>query len=108
MAVAQQEQEEIANRTRQQAQEFQEGNKVQLNLRNIRTTRQSKKLDQKNIKYTIIKVIGSYSYYLNTPPGIYNIFHLFLLRTASLDPFESQVSYNTQLDPVIVGDDEEY
>jgi hypothetical protein len=45
MAVAQQEQEEAANRTRQQAPHFRVGDKVWLKLKNVRTTRPSKKLD---------------------------------------------------------------
>jgi len=108
MAVAQQEQEENANRTRQQAPEFRVGDKVWLDLRNVRTTRQSKKLDWKNAKYTVIEVVGSHSYRLNTPTGIHNVFHSNLLRTASTDPLESQVLDDIQPNPIIVEDDEEY
>lgn len=108
MAVAQQEQEEAANRTRQQAPQFRVGDKVWLDLRNVRTTRPSKKLDWKNAKYTVTEVVGSHSYRLNTPPGIHNVFHSNLLRTASTDPLDSQVSDDTQPAPVIIGDEEEY
>ena len=108
MAVAQQEQEEAANRTRQQAPQFRVGDKVWLDLRNVRTTRSSKKLDWKNAKYTITEVIGSHSYRLSTPPGIHNVFHSSLLRTASTDPLDSQKTDDTQPEPVIIGDQEEY
>ena len=108
MAVAQQEQEEATNRTRQQAPQFRVGDKVWLNLKNVRTTRQSKKLDWKNAKYIVTEVIGSHSYRLNTPTGIHNVFHVDLLRTASTDPLDSQITDDNQPGPVIVGDEEEY
>ena len=108
MAVAQQEQEEAANRTRQQAPQFRVGDKVWLNLKNVRTTRSSKKLDWKNAKYTVTKIIGSHSYRLDTPPGIHNVFHSDLLHAASTDPLDSQVTDDSQPGPVIVGDEEEY
>jgi ribosomal protein L19 len=108
MAVAQQEQEEAANRTRQQAPHFRVGDKVWLKLKNVRTTRPSKKLDWKNAKYTVTEVIGSHSYRLNTPPGIHNVFHSDLLCTASTDPLDSQVTDDAQPGPVIVGEEEEY
>lgn len=74
----------------------------------MRTTRPSKKLDWKNAKYTVTEVVGSHSYRLNTPLGIHNVFHSNLLRTASTDPLDSQVSDDTQPEPVIIGDEEEY
>ena len=53
-------------------------------------------------------MVGSHNYRLNTPPGIHNVFHSNLLRTASTDPLDSQVSDDTQPEPVIIGDEEEY
>ncbi len=108
MAVAQQEQEEAANRKRQQAPQFRVGDKVWLDLRNVRTTRPSKKLDWKNAKYTVIEAIGSHSYRLDTPREIHNVFHSNLLRSASTDPLDSQVTDDSQPEPVLVGDEEEY
>ncbi|KAF4614379.1 hypothetical protein G7Y89_g15358 [Cudoniella acicularis] len=81
---------------------FQVGDKVWLNLKNIRTDRPSKTLDVRNAKYTVIEVIGSYSYRLDTPPGISNVFYSQLLRLANDDPLLSQVRTDNQLAPRIV------
>ena len=89
MAVAQQAQEDVANRTRQQAPSFKVGDKVWLNLENVRTKRPSKKFNSKTAKYTVIEVISSYSYRLNTPRGIYNVFYSRLLRPVTTDPLPS-------------------
>jgi hypothetical protein len=63
--------------------------KVWLNLKNIQISWLLKKLDYKNTKFIIIEVISSYSYWLNTPPRIYNIFYITLLRPAINNPFLS-------------------
>jgi hypothetical protein len=75
MAVAQQNQEEATNRRREQAFQYKVGDKVWLDLSNIRTDRISKKLDWKHVKFTVLEVIGTHSYRLDTPPGIHNVFH---------------------------------
>jgi hypothetical protein len=108
MAVAQQNQEEAANRSRRQATNYQIGDKVWLRLKNVRTTRQSKKFDRKNAKYTVIKVIGSHSYKLDTPPGIHPVFHSDLLQLAGTDPLPSQVTTDPQPAPVLIADEEEW
>lgn len=108
MAVAQQLQEDQANLHRTQAISYKVGDKVWLNLKNIKTARVSKKLDHKNAKFTVKEIIGSHSYRLDTPPGIHNVFHSMLLRPASYDPFPSQILYDTQPGPLIVGGEEEY
>jgi hypothetical protein len=51
--------------------------------------RPSKKLDAKYAKFTILEAIGSYSYRLDMPPGIHDIFHSQLLRLALYDPLPS-------------------
>lgn len=57
MAVVQQVQEDMGNRTRQQAPSFKVGDKVWLNLENVYKKRSSKKFDSKTAKYKVIKVI---------------------------------------------------
>jgi hypothetical protein len=46
----------------------------------------SKKLDAKYAKYIVTEVVGSYSYRLDTPPGIYNIFYIRLLKLVTMNP----------------------
>jgi hypothetical protein len=47
-------------------------------------------------------VINSHSVRVNTPPEIYDIFHVDRLRLAFLDPFPSHLNDNTQPAPVLV------
>lgn len=108
MALAQQRQEEAANRIRQQAPNFRVGDKVWLSLKNVKTTRPNKKLDAQHAKYTVIEVIGSHSFRLDTPPGIHNVFHSDKLKLAATDPFPSQEQTDPQPSPRIVSDQEEY
>ena len=84
------------------------GNKVWLYLKNIHTDWPNKKLDWKNAKFTIIKLISTHTVWLDTPPGIYPIFHVDLLRPASTDPLLSQVSDNVQPPAVMVDGEEEF
>ena len=46
-----------------------------------------KKLNWKNIKYTVLKVIFNHNYRLDTPLGIYNVFYASLLKRVATDPF---------------------
>jgi hypothetical protein len=48
--------------------------------------RLSKKLDTKYTKYIVIEVVGSYSYRLDIPPGIYDMFYIRLLKLATTNP----------------------
>ena len=77
-----------------------------LNLKNITTNRQYKRVNWKNIKYTILKVISSHNYKLDTPPGIHNVFHASLLKRAAADPFPNQRQDNLR-PPAIIMDGEE-
>ena len=77
-----------------------------LNLKNVTTDKLCKKLDWKNAKYTVLKVIFSHSYKLDTPPGIHNVFYASLLKRAAADPFPNQCQDNLQ-PPVIIVDGEE-
>jgi hypothetical protein len=90
MAAAQQRMEESANRHRDAAYTYRVGDKVWLDLRNIRTDRPSKKLDYKHAKFTVLEKIGTHAYRLDVPGNIHNVFHTALLRPASENPFPSQ------------------
>jgi hypothetical protein len=67
----------------QSFEQFKIGNKVWFNLKNIATDRPYKKLNWKNAKYIIMEMVDSYAVRLNTPSGIYNVFHVILLRKAA-------------------------
>jgi hypothetical protein len=79
MAAIQEKYEIYANTHRQPSEQFKVGDKVWLNLKNIATDRPCKKLDWKNAKYTITKLVNSHAVRFNTPPGIHNMFHVMLL-----------------------------
>jgi len=106
--ASQQEQEKNTNIYRQQAPAYKIGDKVWLNLSNIRTKRANKKLDWKNGKFTVIEVIGSHNYRLNTPPGIHNVFHTRLLKPAATDPLDSQVTDDIQPEAIEIDGDQEW
>lgn len=106
LASAQELQEHYSNEYRQSAPQYKVGDKVWLDLRNIRTDRPSKKLDARNAKYTVLEPVGSHAYRLDTPPGIHNVFHTWLIRPAADDPLPSQQQLDWQ-PPAIVGEDAE-
>jgi len=63
--------EEGANSIRIPAPQLQEGNKVWLDARHIRTTRPSRKLDWKQLgPYTIKRKVSPYAYELELPRGL--------------------------------------
>ena len=90
IAAAQEYMERQANKGRQEADSFKVGDKVWLNMKNVKTLRPSKKLDWKNLPYTITRVLGSHTYELDVPRSIHNRFHASLLRRAFQDPLPSQ------------------
>lgn len=106
MSATQQVQEESANRHRNIAPSYKVGDKVWLNLRNVRTARASKKLDVRAAKYTVLEVVNPSSYRLDTPPGIHNVFNVDLLRPASTDKLPSQITDDWQ-PPAILMDGHE-
>lgn len=74
----------------------------------MRTECRTRKFDAKKAKYTVIEVIGSHSYRLDTPPGIHNVFHSQLLQLAGTDALPSQVQTDAQPAPQIVQGGVEY
>lgn len=109
MATAQTEQERQANRHRKEAKRYQVGDKVWLRLdKQYRTGRQSRKLDWKSAKYTVVQVIDSHSVKLDTPPGHHPVFHVDRLRLANSDPLPSQVQDDYQPLPLQIGDENEW
>ena len=66
-------------------------------------------MDDKAAKYTIIEVVGPYSYRLDIPGRrVHNVFHVDLLRPAARDPFPSQVRHDYQPPPLHVEGEEEW
>ena len=79
-----------------------------LNLKNIITDRPCKKLDWKNGKYTVLEAISSHNYRLDTPPGIYNVFHISLLKRTANNPFPSQRRGDFRPPAIIIDREEEW
>ena len=106
IAYAQDIQQQYTNQHRQPAERLRVGDRVWLNLKNVITDRLYKKLNWKNAKYTVLEVISSHNYRLDTPPGIHNVFHASLLKRAAADPFPNQCQDNLR-PPIIIIDREE-
>lgn len=98
MAVAQQAQEKYANEKRDATISYHVGDKVWLNLKNIKSDRPCKKLDWIHGKYTITRTFPNspHFYELDTPKGIHNRFHTSLLRQANADPLPTQKTDDIQ------------
>lgn len=108
MASAQDVQEQQANKYRDQATTYVVGDKVWLSLENIKSDRPNKSLDHRYAKFTVIEVMGSHNYRLDTPPGVFDVFHTRLLRPASTDPLPGQVVSEPQPLGILVDDSPEY
>lgn len=102
LAAAQQRQEDL--QSARPARPFAVGDKVWLDIRNLRTWRPSQKLDWKHQKFTVLAVPSPLNVRLDTPPGIHPVFHVDLIEKAADDPFPSQRN-PTEEPPPIVGDD---
>ena len=66
----------------------------------------NKKLDIYYRKFTVLERIGSHAYWLDTPTGIHNVFHTWLLRLVVDDLFPSQNQVDWQ-PPAIISDEGE-
>ena len=88
--------EEYHNRKREEPPKWKAGNKVWLNMENIRTRRPTKKLDHKwTGPYAIIESVGTHAYRLDLPGDlqrIHNVFHVDRLKSHFSDPFERTIS----------------
>ena len=101
MASAQQRSESNANRLRRQPERFQIGDKVWLDLRNVKTPQLSKKLAWQHAKYDITAVPDALTVELNVPGNIHKQFHVELVKRAGVDPFPSQSRDDIQNPPII-------
>lgn len=108
IAVAQERQQEQANRNRQPAPVYKEHDRVWLNLRNVRTQRPSKKLDWLHAKYEVLEVPTPHTVRLNVPTGIHPVFHVELVRPAATDPLPSQLTDDSEPPPVVVDGEQEF
>jgi hypothetical protein len=100
IAYAQQRQQENANRSRRPAERFQVGDEVWLSLRNVKTSRPSRKLDWVHAKYKVVAVPTPLTVELDVPRGIHPIFHVELVERAASDPLPSQRVTDSRPGPV--------
>ena len=97
MAESQQEQKKQTNYHKKETLKLMKKNKVWLRLgKQFLIERKSKKLNQKNAKYTIKKILNSHSIKLDILKDINNIFYINKLHTTNTDPLFSQSVNNTQ------------
>jgi hypothetical protein len=87
---------------------YKPGDMVWLDLRNIRTSRISKKLDWTHGRYRVVKKISLYAYELDVSGKIHSVFYVDLFRPNSANPRLSQVQNNTRPGFVLVDNYEEY
>lgn len=90
MASAQQRNEHHSNESRRQTEMFKSGDKILLNLRNVRTPQLSKQLAWLHVKCKVTAVPVDLTVELNVPYNIHNRFHAELVKRASDNQFQSQ------------------
>jgi hypothetical protein len=93
IALANSRMEQYANAGRQPSPNYQPSDKVWLSMRNIKTQRPAKKLDNKNVLCTIVQRISRDSYELRLPEGmqqLHLVFHTSLLQLDPEDPLPGQ------------------
>jgi hypothetical protein len=108
---AQASQQEYANRKRSPAPAYSVGDRLWLDARNIRTNRQSKKLDWKNLgPFSVTKVVSSHAYRLDLPDSmkIHPVFHVSLLRPAAPESDYLPGQQNPPPDPILIDGEPEY
>jgi hypothetical protein len=107
ISLSQSRMEQFANKSRQPAPNYQPGNYIWLNLKNIKTQRPSKKLDDKSALCKVIERVGNNAYRLELPAGmtrIHDVFHTSLLRPDTDDPLPRQ---SNEPQPAIQVEDDE-
>jgi len=109
MAYAQQRQQEIHDRHRDPAPAYRVGDRVWLDMRNVRLPEgRKRKFTRLHEQFRVTEVIGNGSYRLDIPGGMYNGFNSNLLRPVAQDPFPSQEQDDVQPDPIEVEGEMEY
>jgi hypothetical protein len=110
MAYAQEQQRKYQDANRDPAPAYKVGDKVWLNMKNIKVhPSRKKKLSELHNQYEVKRVIGSHAYELSIPPnGIHNVFHTNLLRPAATDPLPSQLQIDYQPPPILIDDEDHH
>lgn len=102
IAMAQETQQYQANKHRTAAPRYKPGDWVYLHLKNVKTTRPSKKLDWLHAKYQVVREVNSHAYELDIPGKIHKVFHVDLLRAVPQDPLPSQLIDKDNGQPVLL------
>ena len=106
---AQDQQEQAVNTKRKPAPRYFVGDLVFLSAKNIRTTRNSRKLDWKKLgPFPIKNIISPYAYRLSLPSTmkIHPVFHVSLLEPAANDPVPGQKQ--SRPPPIVIDGEEEF
>ncbi|KAM3548776.1 hypothetical protein ARSEF4850_009223 [Beauveria asiatica] len=104
IAFTQQRQKDSADKARRPAEVFRKGDRVWLSLRNIATSRPSKKLDWVRSKYTVVDVPTPLTVTLDVPGNLHKTFHVDLVERAANDPLPSQIRDDWAPEPILVDD----